>query len=181
LSKPSSRIKKTVVRAIRLSEELDQNLRAEAESKGITVSSLISSIFTKYEAFDRPTERIGSVHIIRKLFEHLLDAVSEEDLTKFDPMIEDEWISNIEFMTGQKATFESFWSSLESFGNYSGLYQCNASRDDGRFSLSLYHAFGKKWSNGLERIITDNLARLGARALSHSSTAESVVIRGETP
>jgi hypothetical protein len=181
LTNPSFRRKKTVARAVRLTEDLDRSLQAEAESKGITVSSLISSIFTRYLAFDRPTEKVGMVHIIRKMFEHLLDAVSEEELRKSYPLIEEEWVSQIEFMTGQKATFDDFWKSLGDFGNYSGLYQYNASRSDLRFSLSLHHAFGKKWSDGLETIISDNLSRLGARTLSHSSTAQSVLISGETP
>jgi hypothetical protein len=181
LTKPSSRRKKTVVRAIRLTEELDQNLQAEAKSRGITVSSLISSIFTRHEAFDRPTERIGTLHIIRRFFEHILDAASEEDFKKSYPVIENEWISMIEFTTGQKATFDSFWKSLEDFGKYSGLFQYNAFRNDKRFSLSLYHTFGKKWSNALESVISDNLSRLGARLLSHSSAAETVLISGETP
>lgn len=62
--KPSSRSKKTVVKAIRLTEDLDRSLQAEAESKGITASSLISLILTRYETFDRPTERAGYVRII---------------------------------------------------------------------------------------------------------------------
>jgi hypothetical protein len=169
------------VRAVRLTEDLDQNLKTEAESKGITVSSLISSIFTKYEAFDRPAQRVGMVHLIRKFFEHLLEAVSEEEFRKSYPMVEDEWISEIEFATGQKATFDSFWKSLEDFGNYSGLYQQNASRNGKRFNLSLHHTFGKKWSDSLEIVIADNLARLGARVLSRSSTTQSVLITGETP
>jgi hypothetical protein len=182
LTKPSSRRKKTVVRAIRLTEELDHKLQAEAESKGVTVSSLISSIFTRYEVFDKPTGRMGMVHIIQKLFQHILDAMSEENFKNSYPLIEDEWISVIEFATGQKTTFESFWKSLENFANYSGLYQLNAFRvDAGRFNISLYHTFGMRWSNSLESVISEILGRLGARTLSHSSTAETVLISGETP
>ena len=182
LTKLSSRRKKTVVRAIRLTEELNHNLEAEAESKGITVSSLISSIFTKYEAFDIPTERMGAVHFIQQVFQHLLEAMSEENFRKSYPLIEDEWLSMVEFTTKQKATFENYWASLESFGNYSGLYRLNAFReDDGRFTMSLHHPFGKKWSDGLESVISEILGRLGARVLSHSSTAETVLISGETP
>jgi hypothetical protein len=180
LTKPSSRRKKTVVRAIRLTEELDQSLQAEAESKGITVSSLISSIFTRRETFDRSAERIGTV-IFRKLFENLLAAVSEEDFKKAYPPIVDGWISAVEFTTAHEATFENFWTSLENFGSYSGLFQTNAFRDEGRFRLSLYHTFGKRWSDLLEGVISENMGRLGARKLNHSSTSETVIISGETP
>ena len=44
--------KKTVVRAIRITEELDRILREEADSKNIGVASLIQSIFTWHVEWD---------------------------------------------------------------------------------------------------------------------------------
>lgn len=112
----------------------------------------------------------------------MLNATSDEEFKKTYPIIAGDWISAVEFMTGQKATFESFWTNMEAVGSYGGLYTCNAERsDDGRFRVSLRHTFGKKWSEGLESVISDIVMRLGARELTHSSTTETVLISGETP
>ena len=54
---------KSVVRAIRLTEELDEDLRTEAESKGITVASLVSSILTRYTTVERQSQALGIVNL----------------------------------------------------------------------------------------------------------------------
>jgi hypothetical protein len=60
VAKPTSR--KTVVRAIRITEELDRVLRDGANSKSINVSSLMQSIFTRHDEQDGRTEKSASKH-----------------------------------------------------------------------------------------------------------------------
>ena len=182
LTKPSSRRTKTVVRAIRLTEELDQNLMADADSKGITVGSLISSIFTRYVTFDKHTQSMGSVVMPQEWFSHLLDATSEESFKKYYPIMQEEWRSRIEFASGQRLTFQNYWKWLELVGSYNiGLFRCNAIRsDERRFSLTLYHTYSQKWSDFLENAVANILTGLGVRIQSHSSTPSSVAISGET-
>jgi len=182
LTKPSSRRKKTVVRAIRLTEELDEDLKAGAESNGITVTSLISSILTKYISVDKQSQSLGTIQVARQWFSHILDATSEESLRNYYPMMRDEWKSRIEFRTAHRLDFESFWKALEDTGIYSGLFQCNVIRSDPkRFSLTLHHTFGQKWSNFLEDVVSNMFTGLGAKILSHSTTPASITISGETP
>ena len=95
--KSISQRKKTVVRAIRLTEELDEALRVEAQSNGVTTSSLISSILIRYIAVDRDTKNLGTINVARKWFSHILDVASEESLRKFYPAMKDEWQQRIEF------------------------------------------------------------------------------------
>ena len=182
LTQLSSRRRKTVVRAIRLTEELDQNLKADADSRGITIGGLISSIFTRYVTFDKEFQRMGSVVMPQEWFSHILDATSEESLRRYYPVMQDEWSSHIEFASGHELNFDSYWRGLELVGNYSGLFRCNGVRSDkSRFSLTLYHTYGQKWSDFLENTITNTLERLGAKILSHSNTPSSVAISGESP
>lgn len=172
------RRKKTVVRAIRVTEELDQLLAAEAESKGITVGSLISSIFTKYVAFDRSSERMGSVQMPQQWVTHLLDAASDENLKRVFPIMTEEFRSQIEFTFGQ-FTLDSLWQALENAGNYGRLFRTELRTDEKRFNATFYHTFGKKWSQFLEGAVVGLLEDLPTKSLSHSSTPASVVISGE--
>ena len=53
--------KQTVMRSVRISRELDDVLRRDAESRGISFSSLVSEIFTKYSEWDRLANKFGVV------------------------------------------------------------------------------------------------------------------------
>ena len=180
LLKPSPHRKKSVVRAIRLTEELDQALVAEAELKGITPGSLISSIFTKYVQFDSTMERMGSVQMPQQWLMYLLDAASDENLRKVAPMMGEELRSRIEFTFGQ-FNLDSLLEALENAGSYSRLFRIEIRTDQKRFNATFYHTYGKKWSEFLENAVVGLMEQLPTKILSHSSTNASVVISGERP
>ena len=178
LLRSSPRRRKSVVRAIRLTEELDQALMVKAESKGIAFGSLMSSIFTKYVEFDSTMERMGSVQMPQQWLAHLLDAASDEGLKKVFPMMGEELRSRIEFMFGQ-FNLDSLWEALENAGNYGNLFRMDLRTDRNRFNVTFYHTFGKKWSEFLENAVLGLLEQLPTKILSHSSTNASLVISGE--
>ena len=160
---------------------MDEDLRAEAQSNGITVTSLISSIISRYLAVDRNTKTLETVNISRKWFSNIIDAVDEESFKKYYPQMQDAWRARIEFREAEALSFESFWKALENTGIYSGLFQCNAVRTDQRFSLTLHHSFGQKWSNFLEYQVTNTLVELNVKTLNQSNSPASITISGEVP
>ena len=54
---------KTVLRTIRLPEELEMKLEELAAGKGIALNALVSSVLNKYEKWDNLTERLSLIHI----------------------------------------------------------------------------------------------------------------------
>ncbi|MFQ5920211.1 MAG: hypothetical protein ACE5I4_09260, partial [Thermoplasmata archaeon] len=78
----SARATKSVVRSIRITKELDDLIRADAEDKGLTVNALVSSILTKYAEWDRYADRFGFVTITRNGFRTYVEAIEEEKLTE---------------------------------------------------------------------------------------------------
>jgi hypothetical protein len=178
LKEPASRRKKTVVRAIRITEELDETLRADSESKGISPASLMTSILTKYVEWDRFAERVGIVSIPRNLMVHLVDAPSYENFQKIFPIGAEEIRSFAEFWFGQFNP-DTFWRSLELLGKYGGIFQAEVRRDQRRFNVTLHHVLGQRWSDYLSDTITLALEQLGATLLSSSTTTQTVVLSGE--
>ena len=174
----ASRRKKTVVRAIRITEELDETLRANSESKGISPASLMSSILTKYVEWDKFAEKVGIVSIPHNLMAHLLDAPNDENFRRIFPTGAEEIRSIAEFWFGQFNP-DTFLRSLELLGKYGAIFQAEVRRDQGRFNITLHHVLGQRWSDYLNDTITLALEQLGARLRSHSTTTQTVVLSGE--
>ena len=78
----SARQKKTVLRTVRLSEELDGILEKDAKVNRTSVNGLISSIMAKYSEWDRFTKRFGHVSLPKTVFRALLDLADENALAK---------------------------------------------------------------------------------------------------
>src|SRR5512139_817158 len=73
----SAKKKKTVLRTVRLNQELDYRLRDDAELHDLTVNGLINRIMTKYVEWDRHTERFGFVSFARGTFKSILEEVDD--------------------------------------------------------------------------------------------------------
>ena len=57
--------KRTVLKTIRITQELDNLLQKDAKAKGINVNSYINSIFTKHSEWDRFVEKFGGLISMR--------------------------------------------------------------------------------------------------------------------
>jgi len=72
--------KKTVLRTIRISKELDKLLEKDAKTHGSTVNALISSIMKKYAEWDRYTKMFPHLVIPARFFRSLIDLTDENAL-----------------------------------------------------------------------------------------------------
>src|ERR1700740_2566068 len=70
--------KQTVMRSVRIPRELDDVMRRDAESRGISFSSLVSEIFTKYVEWDRLSVKFGMISIPKQACRKLCEILSEE-------------------------------------------------------------------------------------------------------
>src|SRR5580704_17527621 len=70
--------RQTVMRSVRISRELDDVLRRDAENRGISFSSLASEIFTKYSEWDRLANKFGMVTLLRGAFRGMWETIGKE-------------------------------------------------------------------------------------------------------
>jgi hypothetical protein len=70
--------KKTMLRAIRLSKDLDDLLQKDANSKRITVGALISTILIKYSQWDRYTEKFDMITFRHETLSAILEATEDD-------------------------------------------------------------------------------------------------------
>jgi len=139
--------KQTVVRSIRMSREMDEELRKEMEYKRLGYNAFVTSILTKYLEWDRFAEKFGFVQFSVEIFQQLLDWVDEE-------MIEN--IAMKFSRTAKEAVLFYFKRvTLETLLDYiiMGLKYCYLGQvqydtkiEDGIQSLTIRHHFGENWS-----------------------------------
>ena len=75
-----SKENKSVLKTIRLTNELEHILQMDAKSKKINVGTLLSSILSKYAEWDRFTEKYGFVSMSREFLKLILAIVDVDKL-----------------------------------------------------------------------------------------------------
>src|SRR5438093_13012120 len=70
--------KKTVLRTIRLSKELDELLQNDANSKRISVGAMLSNILTKYSEWDRYADKFAIISLRHQTIRAMLEATDDD-------------------------------------------------------------------------------------------------------
>ncbi|MEE9164390.1 MAG: hypothetical protein V3U17_06335 [Thermoplasmata archaeon] len=147
----SARTRKSVVRSIRITKELDDLIRQVAKNAGGSVNALISSILTKYAEWDRYADRFGFVTVPRDIFRSLINAVDEEKLADlaegFGPAKAREmvllWFKRVNPETQLR------WLSFQMRYGRLGNYEIETGKDED--TIALHHDLGVKFSLLLSR------------------------------
>ena len=72
--------KKTLLRTIRITQELEDLLLRDAKLKRISVNALISSIMTKYTEWDRFRERYATISLSPLGLSAFLESVDDDKI-----------------------------------------------------------------------------------------------------
>jgi hypothetical protein len=169
--------KKTVVRAIRITEELDRILRDEADAKNISVASLVQSIFTRHAEWDRYTEKFVHYSLPSDGFKAIIEAVDEETMLRKAEDDSPKAVKAFSLFWFKEFNVDTFLRGIALNSKYGRHYDCQISNDGKQASISIHHALGKKWSNLLSKQFGGALKMLGIVAQFDSITEESVVFR----
>jgi hypothetical protein len=169
--------KRDVVRTIRLTDGLNSALESEAHQLGVSVSSLISSILTKYAEWDRLALRFGFASIDKEVLRSILEATKEAELRK----------AGREEGSRRATEMQRFWFGADGWEAYSkisdlisrftGLYKKEVRRVGEDLVFVYNHELGPKWSVYLGEMIAEV-----ARKVLHAepvvmSTRSSVLVR----
>jgi hypothetical protein len=170
----SARQRRTVLRTVRISEELDAMLEKDAKIHRTTVNALISSIMARYAEWDRFTERFAHISIPTTLFRALLGLTDENALATLAEEVSVELTHEIVSFWFKKVNLETllrFISNVSEYGRAGEIEIENEGRD---YTISIYHEFGKKWSIWLQHYL-DKVIRAYVKAIPQFETAEKTV------
>jgi uncharacterized protein YxeA len=177
----STRQKKTVLRTLRISKELDDILEKDAKTHRTSVNGLISSIMAKYAEWDRYTERFGQVSLPTTLFRALLDLADENALATLAERHGVEGTKDITSFWFKKINLETLLQFISIESEYANLNEVEIENDGRDYTISIHHEYGKKWSTYLEHYF-DKMIRTYLKAVPQLETTENIVtLRFQVP
>jgi len=179
--KLSARQKKTVLRTIRISEELDQILQKDAKLNRTSVNALISSIMEKYARWDRYAEKFRYISIPPSVFRGLLDLADENALATTAERLGDELPKEVTSFWFKKFDLESYVQYISNAAEYGNVFEAEIESERGDYTISIHHEYGKKWSTALTHY-HDKAIRTYVKTIPHFETTENTVtIRFQVP
>ena len=144
-------VKQTVMRSVRISQEIDDVLRKDAESRGISFSSLVSEIFTKYSEWDRLANKFGVVTLSRGAFRSMWEIVGKEKAVSIGREGGSKAATEVAHFWFKKLNTKTFFSLIELFSKYTKYYEYEVeSRGDREYTITLHHDINEAYSAYLE-------------------------------
>jgi len=154
--------KKTILRTIRVSEDLDSLIQKDAEDQNISANALITKIITHYVEWQRVIEKTSFILVASSLFRALIKEVSDEKIEEIAKTIVSTVIKDLSMLEFGKNDFDSIIRTMFLIGKYETGLRTSTSTSvdgkDGKYTLTLYHDWGSKGSV-LFRSYLDNLIR----------------------
>jgi len=169
--------KKTAIRTIRVTKELDEILAKDADRKRVSLNSLISSILTKYAEWDRYAERLRHIYVPTMAFRDLLDLTDEDALAKLAERLGVGLASETALFWFKKVNQETLLRFLSLVCKYGNVGEIEIGAEGLDVIFSIYHMCGKKYSIFLEHYLDKAIRTHLKRIAQFKITENSVTVR----
>jgi hypothetical protein len=141
----SARKKKTILRTIRLSEDVDALLERDSQEQNISTNALVSKIMTRYVEWDRIMERIGYFYVTNLFFRALINEISDAKLEEIVKVFAVKDAKDIAMWATGKTDFDAMLKALSLLGRYSISPPLSAEiKVDNQCTITLHHDWGPK-------------------------------------
>jgi hypothetical protein len=142
----SGRRNKTVLRTIRITQELDKLLQKDAQAKDVSVNALINQIITKYAEWDRLVEKFSFVSIASETFRSILKEVDDKKLENIARDLGSSMPKAVTLFWFKKLNLETCLKTISLFGKYSRLHVNEIELNEENCIITFHHGLGSKWS-----------------------------------
>jgi hypothetical protein len=149
--------KKTLLRTIRITQDLEDLLQKDAKLKRISVNALISSIMTKYAEWDRYRERFTAITLNPRGFSFFLDSVNDEKIEAVARQVGSALSREFILFVSKKINLETYLSHLSLLCQYGGFAHLEIENEGSDYTITLLHTLGQKWSNYLMNLVDESM------------------------
>jgi hypothetical protein len=137
--------KKTVLRTIRLSDEIDHLLEQDAQKQNISTNALVGKIMTRYVEWDRIIEKLDFVSFPNSFFVALINEVSDEKIQEIASQEAIRQINNQTMWDFGKTDFDTLLKTILLVGKYGISSDISVETwGEGNYVITLHHRWGKK-------------------------------------
>jgi hypothetical protein len=146
--------RKTVLRTVRITSDLDHTLEKDARAKKATVNALIGSIFTKYAEWDRFTEKLGFVSISGLFLRELLARLTVEEIGELGREMGKRLPGEMARFWFKQVNVDALIGLISLYCTYAGAGEYELETNGRDYSVVVHHNLGEKWSIYLENLIS---------------------------
>ncbi len=147
--------KKTLLRTIRITHELEDILQRDAKFKRISVNALISSIMTKYAEWDRYRERFDAIVLNPRGLSAILESISDEKIEAIARELGSALSREFMLLLYKKIDLESYVEYLSLLCRYGGFAHFEVEKEVRDYTITLLHTYGQKWSTYLMSFVDE--------------------------
>jgi len=137
--------RKTVLRTIRLSEDIDNLLEEEALEQNISTNALMGKIMTRYVEWERIVEKFDYVSFSNVFFRALISEVNDERLRAMGSQEAIRQVKNTALWIFGKTDIDTLLKIINLIGRYGiAAHTSSDYRDDGTCIITVHHRWGHK-------------------------------------
>jgi hypothetical protein len=154
---------KTVAKSFRVNEKALTALQEEAARQSVSVNTLVNQLLLDYSEFGRFLQRVNALRLSRKTFGEILNIVSEDSLAKAGvaagksapvALIASKW---------GKVNVSTVIEYIHDLSAYANLFEYYEKNENERWTITLMHELGPKWSAFLASYIGEAFVAAGVQ------------------
>jgi hypothetical protein len=177
----SSKKSKTVLRTVRISQQLDSLLSRDAKAKGMSLNSLITRSLTRYAEWDRYMEKFGHICLTRDAFRTILETTNDEQLARAAQQLGTRLSRDTILFWFKELTLENFLRYVSVFCKYGQVADYELENEGRNYTITAHHDLGEKWSNYLKTFVEHTMKTTLGITPQIEVSKNSVVVLFQAP
>jgi hypothetical protein len=171
--------KKTVLRTIRISEDLDQLLQKATVEKQVSLNTLISTVLTQYVEWGRFADKFGIMSIQREILQSMIEALDDEKLDYIARTLGSKLPKEGMMFWFKEVNGSAFLSGISNIFRYGRIAELEEEFDEsGNHILVAKHELGSKGSRFLATFIGEAAkSAMGGAPAEIEVTGSSLMIK----
>ncbi len=171
---PSS---KSVVRSLRLDEDVDKSLHKLASDEGISVNSLVNRALRRYVVWDVNSSRFGGVTLAGASLTRIMNYLSDDEVREYAQWVAENSVRDfVTFFFGD-VTLHTLLKGLKLLGDYGGHFVYEESTTGHVRTVVLKHGRGMKWSIHYGEWVSLAVEKLLGLKVETEKTENQVIFR----
>ncbi len=160
---------KTVAKSFRVNEKALGALQEEAGRQSISVNTLVNQLLLEYSEFGRFLQRVNAIRMSRKTFSEILNAVPEDGLAKAAQTAGKSAPMALIASKWGKITVNTVLEFIHDLSAYANLFEYYEKNEGERWTVTLMHEMGAKWSTFLTHYLSEAFAAAGVQPKARTS------------
>jgi len=160
---------KTVAKSFRVNEKALSALQEEAARQSVSVNTLVNQLLLDYSEFGRFLQRVNAMRLSRKTFGEILNSVSDDSLIKAGQVAGKSAPMALIASKWGKITMNTVIEYIHDLSAYANLFEYYEKNENERWTITLMHELGPKWSTFLTQYIGEAFAAAGVQPKTKTS------------